>query len=94
MRSVEEEGSQAAANKSGNGNRHDPREDEEADSLPVDSLESAVAETNTDGGAGNAHGSRDGKLVLGEDKDSDGSTHFHGRATARGVVSDLVTHDY
>lgn len=61
--------------------------------MPVDGLEGTVAETDTDGGASDAHTRRDRELVLGEDEDSDSGTHLHGATTRRRVVSDLVTHD-
>ena len=81
-------------NSTSNRNRHDPGEDEETHSLPVDSFHSAVAETDTDSGAGNAHGGGDGKRVLREDEDSESGAHFHGATSAGGVVGDLVAHDF
>ena len=93
MRGVEGETHEASTDETGDGDGHDPGEDEEENSLPVDGLEAAVAETDTDGGTGDTHGGRDGELVLGEDEDSDGSTHLHGGTTRRRVVGDLVTHN-
>lgn len=84
---------EAAADETGNGDGHDPREEEKAESLPVDGPPGTVAETDTDGGAGDAHGGGDGEGVLGEDENGDGGTHLHGGTTARGVVGELVTHD-
>ncbi len=94
VRSVEQETHQAATDETGNRDGHDPGEDEETNSLPVDSLEGTVAETNTDGGTSDTHGGGDGKRVLREDKNGNGGTHLHGGSTAGGVVGDLVTHDY
>jgi hypothetical protein len=39
-----------------------PAEDEETDTLPVDGLERAVAETDTNGGTSDAHASGNGEL--------------------------------
>ena len=93
MRSVKEQTHEHTADGTGNGDGHDPGENKQADSLPVDSLDGTVAETDTDGGASNAHGGGDGERVLGEDEHGDGGTHLHGRTTGRRVVGDLVTHD-
>jgi hypothetical protein len=60
--------------------------------LKVDGLESAVAETNTHGGTGNAHRGRDGERVMRKDKNRESGTHFHRAATARRVIGDLVPH--
>jgi hypothetical protein len=70
-----------------------PGEEQETNTLPVDSLEGSVAETDTDGGTGDTHGGGHWQLVLREDEDGDGGTHFHGGTTRWGVVGDLVTHD-
>lgn len=93
MRGVEDNGARDTTDGSGNGDGHDPGEDEETDSLPVDGLEGAVAETNTDGGSGDAHGGGDGERVLREDEDGESGTHLHGATSAGRVVCDLVTHD-
>ena len=71
----------------------DLREQQKTNTAPVDGLEWAVAETDTDGGSSDTHGGWDGQLVLREDEDSDGSTQFHGGTTRRWVVGDLVAHD-
>jgi hypothetical protein len=94
VRCVEEEAHEHTAESAGNGDGHDPGGDEQADTLPVDGLVGAVAETNADGGTGNAHGRRYGKGVLREDEDGDGRSHLHAAAARRRVVGDLVTHDY
>ena len=78
MRSIKSQGHEASADETGNGNSHDPGEEQEAESLPVDGLEGTVAETNTNSCAGDAHGSRDGESILREDEDGDGGTHLHG----------------
>ena len=70
-----------------------PGEEKETDSLPVDSLQGAVAQTNTHCCTSDAHGRGNWELVLREDKNSTGSTHLHGGATRWRVVGDLVTHD-
>lgn len=89
MRRVEDQRHEDTANGSGDGDGHDPGEDEETDTLEVDGLEGAVAQADTDGGARDAHGGRDGEGVLREDEHGDGGAHLHGRATRRRVVSDL-----
>ena len=93
MRSVDEETHDATSQGTGNGDGHEPTESKETNSLPVNSLIGTVAETNTNGGTSDAHGGGNGELVLGEDKDSDGSGQLHGATTRRRVVGDLVTHD-
>lgn len=57
VRGVEEYAHEHTADGAGDGDGHDPGDDEEADSLPVDGLEGAVAETDADGGTRDAHGS-------------------------------------
>ncbi len=91
--SVEDDTHGKTTNGTGDGNGHDPGEDKETNSLPVDSLDSPVAETDTDGSTSDAHGCRDRERVLGEDQDGEGSTHLHRATTRRRVVGDLVTHD-
>jgi hypothetical protein len=93
VRGVESKSHEASTDKTGDGDGHDPREDEQENSLPVNSLEAAVAKTDTDGGTGDTHGGRDRELVLGEDKNGDSGTHLHGGTTRRRVVGDLVTHN-
>jgi hypothetical protein len=56
VRSVEDDAHGQTTDGTGDGDGHDPGEDEETDSLPVDGLDGAVAETDPDGGAGDAHG--------------------------------------
>ena len=91
--SVEEERHRHASNCASDGNGHDPCRHEEADTLPVDSLQGAVAEADTDGGSGDAHGGRDREGELREDEDGDGGAHFHAAAARGRVVGDLVAHD-
>lgn len=93
MRSIEEETHGDTTNETCNGDGHDPGEEQKANSLPVDGLGGTVAETDTDSGTGDAHGCRDGELVLREDENGDGSTHLHGRTSRRRVIGDLVAHD-
>lgn len=93
VRSVEDDTHGKTTNSTGNGDGHDPREDKETNTLPVDSLDGAVAKTDTDSGASDAHRCRNGKGVLREDEDGKSSTHLHGATTRRRVVGDLVTHD-
>jgi hypothetical protein len=94
VRGVESKTHKTSTDKTGDGNGHDPGEDEEENSLPVDGLDAAVAETDTDGGTSDAHRGRHGELVLREDKDSDSSAHLHGGTTAGRVIGDLVAHNY
>lgn len=93
VRHVQRETHQDTADQASDGDGDDPRKKQEANSLPVDSLEGAVAETDADGGASDAHGGRHGEGVLGEDEDGDGGAHFHGGTTRWGVVSKLVAHN-
>lgn len=92
-RGVENNGHGQTREEGCDGNRHDPRQEEQADSLPVDCLESSVHQTNTNGGTSDAHGGTDWQLVLREDQDGNGSAQLHRGASRRAVVSDLVTHD-
>ena len=91
--SIEEERHSYSSNCARNRNGHDPGRHEEADTLPVDRLEGAVAEADADGGSSNAHGGRDGEGELREDEDGDGGAHFHAAAARGRVVGDLVAHD-
>jgi hypothetical protein len=75
--SVQEETHEASRKSTSNGNGHDPGEEEETNTLEVDSLDSTVAKTDTNGSTSDAHRGGDGKLVLGEDKDGDGGTQLH-----------------
>jgi hypothetical protein len=93
VRSVEDNAHSKTTNGAGDGNGHDPGEDKETNTLPVDSLDGTVAETDTDGGTGDAHGRRDGERVLREDEDGERGTHLHGATTRRRVVGDLIAHD-
>lgn len=77
VRGVENDTHGETANGTSDGDGHNPGEDEKTNSLPVDSLHSSVAETDTHGGTSDAHGGRDGQRVLGEDQDSESSTHLH-----------------
>ncbi|KAI6771380.1 hypothetical protein HG531_009005 [Fusarium graminearum] len=86
VRGVESKSHKTSTDKTGDGDGHDPGEDEKENSLPVDSLDAAVAETDTNGGTSDTHGGGDGELVLREDEDSDGSTHLHGGTTTGRVV--------
>ena len=79
--SVENDTHGKTTNGTGNGDGHDPGEDKETNTLPIDSLDGTVAETNTDGSTSDAHGCRDGKGVLREDENSKRSTHLHGATT-------------
>lgn len=83
VRCVEEETHKHTAESTCNRDRHDPCSDEQADTLPVDSLVSAVAETDTDGGTGDAHRGRNGEGELGKDEDGDRGAHFHAAAAGR-----------
>lgn len=93
VRSVKEKTHQDTTEGTGDGDGHDPGEDQEANTLEVDGLESAVAEADTDGGSGDAHGGGYRQRELGENEDGDGGAHLHGAATAGGVVGNLVAHD-
>jgi len=64
VRCVEQNAHETATDQTCNRDSHDPGEDQETNSLPVDSLQSAVAETNADGGTRDAHRRRDRQRVL------------------------------
>ena len=74
---IEEETHQATSKSTGNGNGHNPGENEQADTLPVDSLVGTIAKTDTDGSTGDTHRSGDWESELRKDEDGDGSTHLH-----------------
>jgi len=93
VRCVEEETHKHTAKSTSDRDRHDPGSDEQANTLPVDSLVGAVAETDANSSTSDAHGGRDGQRELREDEDGDGGAHFHAAAAGRRVVSDFVTHD-
>jgi hypothetical protein len=80
VRSVEDDGHGETTDGTGDRDGHDPGEGKETNSLPVDSLVSSVAKTDTNSGTSDAHRGGDGERVLREDQDSERGTHFH-RAT-------------
>jgi hypothetical protein len=86
VRSVEDNAHGQTTNSTGDRDGHDPGEDEETNSLPVDSLDGSVAETDTNGSTSDAHGSRDRERVLREDQDGESGTHLH-RATCDELAS-------
>ena len=93
MRSVEDDAHGETTDSTGDRNSHDPGEDEETNSLPVDGLDGSIAETDANSGTSDAHGGRDGERVLRKDQDGKSSAHLHGATSTGGVVGDLVTHD-
>lgn len=93
MRGVKCKTHQTTTDETGDWNGHDPGEEQETHSLPVDGLVGTVAKTDTDSGTSDTHGSGDWELVDGENENGDGGTHLHGGTTGWRVVSDLVTHD-
>jgi hypothetical protein len=93
VRCIKEETHQNTAESAGNRNGHNPGSNKQTNTLPVDSLVGAVAETNADGSTSDAHRGRDGERVLREDEHRDGGAHFHAAAARRRVVRDLVAHD-
>lgn len=93
MRRIDEQAHQHTSESASNRDSKDPADQKESDSVPVDGLECAVTETDTDGGAGDAHRCRNGERKLRKEKDSNGGTKFHRGTSARGVVGNLVSHD-
>lgn len=93
MRRIQNQPHQTSGQRSCNGDRHDPSQSQQSHPLPVDGLEGAIAQTDPDSRACNAHGRRHGQLVLTEDKDCNGGAQFHRAPTAGRVVGDLITHD-
>lgn len=80
MRRIQDDPHQYTPNSSRHRNRHNPRENEQAHSLKVDCLDSAIAQADADGGTSDTHGCGDGERVLREEEDGDGGAHFHGGA--------------
>jgi hypothetical protein len=78
MRGVNEQAHETPTNGASNRNSHDPSKQQETNTLPVNSLERAIAETDTDSSTGDTHGGRDRQRILREDEDGDGGAHFHG----------------
>ncbi|VUC31347.1 unnamed protein product [Clonostachys rosea] len=94
VRGVDEQTHEATGEGSGNGDGQDPTGQEETDSLPVDSAPGSIAQTNTDGGTGDAHGGRDGETELRGEEDGDGGSHLHRATTGRRVaIGKLTLHD-
>jgi hypothetical protein len=93
VRRVEDDTHQQSTQETGNRDGHDPGESQETNSVEVDRLEGPVTETDTDGGAGDAHRRGDGERVLREDEDGQSGTHLHRRSPAGRVVGDLVAHN-
>jgi hypothetical protein len=89
VRGVENDSHGETTNGTGDGDGHDPGEGEETNSLPVNSFDGSVAETDTDGGTGNTHGGRHGEGVLREDQDGESGTHLH-RTTWDELVCEIV----
>lgn len=77
MRSVDDEAHQASGDGTSDGDSEDPACQEETDTLPVDGTKLAIAQTDTDRGTGDAHGSGGRQMILREDEDSDRSTKLH-----------------
>jgi hypothetical protein len=92
-RGVERDAHENATDETSDGDSHDPGEEQETDTLPVDSLEGTVTQADANSRASNAHGGRHWQLVLGEDENGDGGTHLHGGTARRRVVGDLVAHN-
>ena len=78
VRRIEHDTHGQTTNGARNGNGHDPGEYEQTHSLPVHRAEATVAETDTDGGASDAHGGRDRQRELREHEHGDGSAQLHG----------------
>jgi hypothetical protein len=88
VRGVEDDGHGETTDGTSNGNGHDPGEDEETNTLPVDGLDGSVAKADTDGRTSDTHGGGDGKGVLREDQDGESGTHLH-RATWDELVCEI-----
>ncbi|KAJ6015964.1 hypothetical protein N7540_010555 [Penicillium herquei] len=89
VRGINEKTHQTFTNSASNGDGHNPGEQQEAETLEINSLQGTVAETAADGGTDG-----DGEGVLGEDEDGEGGAYLYGGATARRVVGNLVPYDY
>jgi hypothetical protein len=85
VRSVEDDSHGDTTDGTGDGDGHDPGEDKQTNTLPVNSLDGTVAETDTNSSTSDAHGGGNGERVLREDQDGKSSTHLH-RATCVELV--------
>lgn len=94
MRSIKKQAHKHAAKRPCDGNGHDPGDDEQTDTLPVNGFPGAIAEANTDGGTGDAHRRGHGQRLLGKDEDGNGGAHLHGAAARGRMVGDFVAHDF
>ena len=94
VRSIEHQPHQHTRKRTRDGNGSNPRQQQEAYSLEIDSLHGTVTKTYTNCSTGDAHGCRNRERVLREEKDGNGSAHLHRRASARRVVGDLIAHHY
>lgn len=56
VRRIQEQPHQTTTKRTRDGNSHDPRQEQETNTLEVDSLEGTVAEADADGGASDTHG--------------------------------------
>ena len=93
VRSIEEETHNHPRQGPSNRDSQDPRQQQQANTLKVDGLDGAIAQSHPDGGARDTHGGRHGQRELRKDKHGDGRAHLHGAAPAGRVVRDLVAHD-
>lgn len=93
VRRIQKQPHKHTTNRARNRDRHNPRRQQQANTLPVDRLVSAIAQTDTHSGAGNAHRRRDGEGELAENEHGDGGAHLHAAAARGGVVGDFVAHD-
>lgn len=83
MRGINEKTHQTSTNGAGDGDGHDLGEQQETETLEVDSLQGTVTETDADGGTGDIHRGRDGEGVLGEDEDGEGGAYLYRGTAAR-----------
>ena len=93
MRRVKDDSSQASRGSSDDGNGQDPPHHDPSESSPVERLQVAVAERDSEGRTGDAHGRRDGEGVLGSEEDGDGGSELHRESSRGRVQGESVSED-
>jgi hypothetical protein len=90
MGRVERHNHEQTRNKTSTRQGDDPTGEDEADLLPVDSLEVKVAEGNTNRSTSQTLSGGDGESEAGSEEDGDGSAELHAETTGRRDLGDFV----
>ncbi|KAJ3536198.1 hypothetical protein NMY22_g6134 [Coprinellus aureogranulatus] len=93
MRSVEDDTHKAGGGRRCDGDGHNPAHEDPANCPPIRRPPVTVAKGDTDGGANDAHGGRDGDTVLRGEDDGDGGAKFHRETTGGRHECDAVSED-